>query len=173
MFTAIGTICIGVALLLEGGAIATRLHHVTRLRGMPEAEPSSGLGAESVAGIAVVVLGILSLARIEWLTLLPIAAIVFGAGLLFASGAVARLSSIRSTSIATTEDMSDVVARESVYAASGTHVLVGVGAVVLGILALLGMAPIVLSQVAILAVGGSLLLSGAAVGGRIAMALRH
>jgi hypothetical protein len=45
--------------------------------------------------------------------------------------------------------------------AIGSHILVGVGAIVLAILALTGFAPLLLSLVALLAVGSASMLSGA------------
>ena len=56
--------------------------------------------------------------------------------------------------------------REIAVAASGTQMLIGVTAIVLGILALIGVDPLTLSLVGLLAVGASILFSGSAVSGR-------
>ena len=58
-------------------------------------------------------------------------------------------------------------------AASAIHFVVGLGAVVLGIVGLLGNLPFVMTLIAMLSVGGALLLSGAAVGARTMPALHH
>jgi hypothetical protein len=171
-FASIATICAGVALLLEGGAITTRLQQLGRALATEEMEVSAGLGAESIAGVGAIALGILALLRIDELTLLPVASIVIGAGLLLGSAVMARVNSIPSGA-EPARDTAAFIARENIYAASGAHVLVGAGAIVLGILALLGTDTLTLVLVSLLCIGASLLLSGAAVGGRLVGAFRH
>jgi hypothetical protein len=65
------------------------------------------------------------------------------------------------------------VAQEALSAASFTQVVVGMGAVILGVLAVIGISPMILSLVAMLAVGGSAVLSGGALFGRIWGMNRH
>jgi hypothetical protein len=169
----IAAICVGVALLLEGAAVTTRLARLANGFGARNLDISGGLGAESLAGVAAIALGILSLVRIDPLVLLPVAAIVIGAGLLLGGTSVARVSSLRVAGAPAPQDTMGEIAREGVEAAAGGHVLVGIGAVVLGILALLGYAPLTLMLVAMLSLGAAFLLSGAAIGGRLTVALRH
>jgi hypothetical protein len=81
--TAIASIVLGVALLLQGGAVAARFSQLlaeaagTRLTNR---ELGGGMSAEFLAGAAGVVLGILALLRVFPEVLLPVAAIVFGGG---------------------------------------------------------------------------------------------
>jgi hypothetical protein len=64
------------------------------------------------------------------------------------------------------------VAREAVSGAAAVQVLTGTGAAFLGILALVGINPMVLSLVALLAVGASLVLCGTAISSRTLSLLR-
>ncbi len=57
--------------------------------------------------------------------------------------------------------------------AAGVQVLFGVTAMLFGILALVGIAPVVLTRIAMLAVGVSILLSGSAITRRIMGALHR
>ncbi len=173
----VATIVLGAAMLLEGGAIAARYDHLVR-RLTPAGEPvpsvdvAGGMSAESLAGIAGVTLGVLSLLGIYPGILEPVAVIVLGAGLLFASSAVSRLNAFASEYFVT-HDLTRRVMRESVQASVGGEVLFGIGAVVLGILALLGFDPLLLTLVGLLAVGFAAMLSGSAVGARVFGILRH
>jgi hypothetical protein len=177
---AVAMICGGAALLLEGGAVATRMHRLSTALGGTDVDISGGLGAESIAGVAAVVLGILSLLGCSPLVLLPVSAIILGAGLMLGSAATARLHSA-STGVAAPgmgasspeAGATALLVRESIYASSGAHVLVGLAAITLGIVALLGLEPRLLTLVAALSIGGGVLLSGAAVGGRLMLAMRH
>jgi hypothetical protein len=66
------------------------------------------------------------------------------------------------------------ITRDAVEGASGGMVLAGLGAIVLGILALVGVGPVyTLVQVALLAVGIALLISGGALTARFARRLQQ
>jgi hypothetical protein len=65
------------------------------------------------------------------------------------------------------------MARDALYAASGSEALIGAGAIVLGILSLSGIAPLALILVALLAVGASILLAGSSVAGRMFESVAH
>jgi hypothetical protein len=161
----IATIAVGVALLTVGGIIARRY---SRALAGPEPtnirrEVMGGMGMEAMAGLAGLVLGILALIGISPLLLLSIAIIVLGAALLMASGAMARLETLMRWE---TLDASQSKAHDAVYVATGSEVLVGVGAVVLGILALSGHDPLTLSLIAMLSIGASVLLSGSSLAAR-------
>ena len=156
----VATIVLGAAMLLEGGAIAARYGRFVRRTALPGEvvqmpDVAGGMSAESLAGLAGVTLGILSLLNIYPGILEPVAVIVLGAGLLFASSAVSR------------------VMRDNAPASIGGEVLFGIGAVVLGILALLGFDPLLLVLVGLLAVGFAAMLSGSAIGARMFGLLRH
>ncbi len=170
----IATIAFGVALLAQGGAIAARWSRLLRETQPYEwdtrTELGGGMGAEFLAGGAGVVLGILGLLGIYTATLIPIAVIVFGGALLLGSGATADLGSLYAP---TAHERFAHVTRQITLAASGAQMLVGVGAIVLGIIALVGVDPVVITLVALLVVGASVLLSGAAVSSRMASVMRR
>lgn len=157
---AIAAIAIGAALLIGGAALARRY-----ARAVPAGYVSRGrqdvagaLGLQAIAGVAGLALGILALLRIDPLTLLGVASIVFGAALLAGGGAMARLA--RSARWIRAEG-------DPVAAAGGWESLVGIGAIVLGILALTGHAPMTLTLVAMLSVGAAILVSGSVLASRL------
>ncbi len=174
LFLYIATIAIGAALLFEGGAVSSRISSLTHDRTLSRAEAEeigTGMTAEFLAGIAGVALGILALVGVAPITLTSIAMITFGAALVFGSGSTARINSFSFEHYE--NDTARQVARESVTAAAGVQMLVGIGAVVLGILALLGIFPLILNLVAVLAIGGSDLISGGAIGSRMMSMFRR
>ncbi len=174
---AIATIVLGAALLLDAGAVAARYRRLVGESFGGEgravrAEVGGGMSAESIAGVAGIVLGILALLGLYPVVLSSIALIAFGAGLLFGSGAKGRFASLsteRHDLAATTRRVLD----EALNFTAGGEVLVGIGAVVLGILALLGLQPVTLVLVGYLAVGVTMLFSGSALGARMFSILRH
>ncbi|HZP87922.1 MAG TPA: hypothetical protein VFB54_13990 [Burkholderiales bacterium] len=161
----IAGIVIGATLLAQGGlstAEASRL--VSGADTTQKVEVEGGFGAEGLAGAAAIVLGILALISIDPLVLMSVSAIVLGAGLLLEGAGVAAMA--RTAVI--DETMSGAHTTHNVMAGSaGAQVLVGLAAIVLGILALVGLNSIVLDLVAMLAIGAGMLLSGAALGGRM------
>lgn len=168
LLTAIATIAIGAVMLIKGFAVSaeyTKVAHAVVSDKVETAELSGGLSGEIMAGMAAVVLGILSLLTVSPLVLLPSAAIVLGVGLGLGSGADARINSLRAG-----EQESRWFQRmlnEMVSASIGAEILVGLGATVLGILALVGLAPVVLTLVAMLSLGTTVLLSGTSLGGKM------
>lgn len=163
---AVSAIALGAAFALNGGLLAA-----VRSRVMARAQPSTlevvefagGVSVEAVTGIAAVVLGILTLLNVDAVALLPVAALVLGVGIIFSSGALARLNAAARSQKPTVER----VTYSAVAFATAFHVLVGIGAGVLAILALIGYAPLVLSLVAFLGLGAASMLSGATMTGRL------
>ena len=172
-FAAIGTIAVGAGLLVEGAAIAGRFDELlTETQGANLAHRSLGRGmaAESVGGVAGVVLGILALLSVDPMVLLPVAMIGFGSALLFGTGAIHDLNQFVLEDHAS--DQQRRLTREAVSVASGGQVLLGVGAVTLGILGVLQVAPLTLTLVGLLAVGGAAVLAGTALTTRMRLNLR-
>jgi hypothetical protein len=163
----VASIAVGAGLIAAGATIAGRYERALVGTGTePTAsrrEIAGGLGMEAVAGAAAIVLGILALLGRDSVLLLAVSAIAVGAGLLMASGSMARLESLIRWEYARS---SEPRSHEVIYASAGSEVIVGVGAIVLGILAIVGFDPITLILVAILSIGASLLLSGSSVAGR-------
>ena len=124
----IAVIVLGATFLFERWTVTARVHSGT----WDEVHADRALAAESIAGWAGVVLGILSLLRLAPTVLAPIALIVFGGGLLFGMALGSRTA----------------------------RFIVGLCAVALGILALLRLDPRTLTLIGLIAVGGVLLLTG-------------
>jgi hypothetical protein len=165
---AVATIAAGSALMLQGGAIAGRLSAMLdeSFKKRAQGLDLGGMTAEFLGGVTGIVLGILALLGIHPLILPPAAAIVLGSALIMGSGISARLNMLIIEGVEP-DGFARQVARQAITAAAGVRALIGVGAVVLGILGLSGVNPVVVSLVAILAVGVSDLLSGTAVAGRL------
>jgi len=101
---------------------------------------------------------------------MPVAAIVYRVTLVLGLGSIARLNDLHIEKVCDSHE-SRHVARALVKSAEGVQMLFGLGSVVLGILAIIGMTPMILSMVAMLAVGFSSMLGGSAVGGRMLSSL--
>lgn len=163
---AIATIAMGAALLFEGAAIAAEYSRlVSSVQGdtMSRMELGGGVTAESLGGIAGVALGVLAVLHVAPMTLLAVAVIVFGGTLIVATGANLRLKDLRLDG-RHLDPRAHRTIRAFVAATSGTQVLVGIGAIVLGIIALQGIVPLTMVGVALLGLGAAVLLSGSALG---------
>lgn len=173
ILTAIGVIAAGAAFLFQGAAIAGRYKETAAASGggmAGEAELATGTSTELIGGIGCVVLGILALVGVVPVTLLAVAAIVFGGTLLFGSPAVYRVAEMGDPNTGNHQMARHLISGTTV-GASGAQALIGIAAATLGILALVGLASMTLVQVAILCVGAGALLSGGAVTSKMAAML--
>jgi hypothetical protein len=171
----ISLIVLGAGLLFVGGAVAARYSKLFRAVAPDQAgkvELGGGISSEFLTGCAGIVLGILALLGFSPTTLMAVGVICLGAGVLVGSGSNSRLNALAYYGT-NWHPTAQAVARESVIGAAATEALVGVGAVVLGILALLGYQPMTLILVSAIALGGSILLSGSAVGARMMSVFQH
>lgn len=129
---------------------------------------SGGSITEAVAGAGAVILAILALAGMLPVTLAAIATIAVGVALLAQGGAAAARWSRLVRDVSHRPDE-----RFELAGGLGAEVVSGAAGIVLGVLALLGLSPLVLLPVALLAFGGGLLIgSGVTVelGGGVAPA---
>lgn len=168
---AIATILVGIALLVEGFTVGARFAGLapesatgtySRFWGM---ELGGGMAAEFLGGLAGIVLGILALVGILPMVLVSVAAIVYGASLIFGIGATSQLSDLEIERNCGIE--SRRLTHAAVKSAEGMQMFIGLGALVLGILAVIGLVPMVLTLVAMLSVGFSDLMSGNTVSRRL------
>jgi hypothetical protein len=165
----IATIVFGVALLIQGGTMLTEFTRVSAPLGAPmmgdELGTGGGLSALFLVGIAGIVLGVLALLNIFAETLIAVAVIAFGAGLLLSSNAVwslyrskhsaHRVGSVQPTSAG------EIFASEMAAGSAVMQCLAGLAAGILGILAVTGTAnPTVLMLVGLLVLGATVLLTG-------------
>lgn len=164
---AIATMAIGAALLMKAGSIASRFSRLAYETGdTPGAtiELGAGMSTELVAGAAGVALGVLAVIGLAQVTLLAVATIVFGGALLLGGGETYRVSQlIHRHQGGSLEHTLRAMAKSS----AGAETLVGVGAMVLGILALVGIEPLILVLVALLSISGAQLLTGLTESGRM------
>jgi hypothetical protein len=173
-FAAVGLIVVAAALLIEGNAIAARVYRTQLRQGAVDRELpeiAGGLGAESLTAVAGLVLGVLALVGTDPFTLMPVAAIVLGVGMMLGSVAARRMSSVGLAGPGT-PDVAGLVAREAVRVASSAHVLVGLAVVILGIVGIVAASPLTVTLVCVLCLGATVLLSGAAIGARLVDTLR-
>ena len=171
--TTIATIVVGGALLAHGAAVTARWTDTMRRAAGDRAEQTEIGGAgggEFLGGAGAIVLGILALAGVMPAVLLSVAMIVVGGTILLGAPAqpeIARLAPDRDRRMSR-------ITHEAVEGTSGGMVLAGLGAIVLGILALVGVGPAyTLVQVALLAVGVALLLGGSALTARFGRRLQQ
>ena len=171
--TGIATIVVGGAIFVHGISVAARWRQTIeafRAEREQEVVVGGGVGSETFGGAAGVVLGILALAGTLPMVLLPVAAIVLGAAVFLAGPAQPELASLgfdRDRRYRRAE-------REGERAAGGLDILAGAGAAVLGILALVHIGtPLVMTMVAMLALGGALLISGGTMAATFGKRLQH
>jgi hypothetical protein len=164
LLASIATIVLGAAFLVEGGALAARFMRTARRETATARESVGGdVAMESMCGAAGIVLGILAIVGIYPMVLVPAAVIVFGAGMLSASGTAWRLTAQQAPTSAPVRPHWF----EEPFDFSGSQVLIGFAGIVLGILALAGYVPLVLSLVALLALGFGILLGGSWMASRL------
>ncbi len=168
LLTSIAVIAIGAALFMEGTSIAAEYRELlasTSNKQLSAEELGSGISIEFIAGIGAIALGILSLVGVATFTLLPISAIVLGAGVLLSSGTKSRLNSTK-IRMADVNNTANAIARDIASTSIAGELFIGVGAMTLGILAVIGLSPMILTIIGILGVGTSSAMSGSALSGR-------
>jgi hypothetical protein len=161
----IAVIVIGAAFLIEGMTVAARFSRLLTDTGSfrNNLDITGGMNAEFFGGITGVTLGILALLGVAPAILLSVSAIVFGATLI-ASGS---LSTRVSDYFGTEDPKMSRIAQEASKSSGSAEILAGLGAITLGVLALLGTLPLTLNLVSMLVIGSVILLSGSAIGSKI------
>jgi hypothetical protein len=155
LLVCIASIVVGVAVAFEGGALSAR-HNTLLSEGRITDKHSRSWGVTYIffAGAAGIALGILSLLNVVPMVLIAVSAIVLGSALMVDSGANEHLRELESS--------------QATQATTGVQLMVGIGTVALGILALAGVAPLSLTLVAMLAIGAVNFVTGATISRRMA-----
>jgi hypothetical protein len=169
LLVAIAVLALGVAFLFEGGSMMAALPDLSRETGrggLGVDDLSIGVTAESLAGMAGCVLGVLSILNIGTATVVPAAAIIFGGALILGTGASARLNALQVRQPERHRTIQEAT-RRFVLGATSLQVLAGLAVITLGILALEGIMPLVLNQVSMLTIAALFVLSDAAVASRM------
>lgn len=164
---AIGTIAAGAAFLIEGIAISSRMADLVesdRSGHFDITEIGGGVSAEYLAGLAGITLGILALLGISPLPLMAAAVIAFGGALIMGSGTTSRLNYFGAAEV---NPATRTMAREALSAASGMQIVAGVGAVVLGIFALVDQPNLTFVLVGLVVTGAAGFIGGSTLGGKL------
>jgi len=170
----IAVIALGTALFAQGFAVTSRWRdaakRLAKSRWPRPGLTGSGVSVEMFSGLVGILLGALALSGVQPLSLLPFATIVFGGALLL-GGAVqpdlVHLAPEKNPKVAQ-------ITYSAIQTSGGVMVLVGVAAVVLGILALLEVGPTLpLTLVALLSIGVALLFAGGVLTTRLVRQLTH
>lgn len=166
----IAEIVFGFGLICADGAAFTYFTQLRDRRGTrTETGFVPGVGAEAIGGLAGLVLGILTLCGVAPLTLTAVSVIVFGGTVIFGGLSRARIAmQTVNRSVWTEADEFENLQRAHT-AAIGARGLVGMAAVVLGIISVCAVitAPLtslVLALIGLLCLGSGMLLSGSALG---------
>ena len=166
----IAEVVFGVALMCADAGVATCFSRFTR-GGVQERSALAGvLGVEAIGGLAGLVLGILTLVNLVPVVLSAVSVIVFGASVIVGGAARARMAA-RAASRLGWVDEDLVLLQETHAAAIGGRALVGVAAIVLGIIGVCccyyyPATSVVLSLVGLLCLGAGGVLTGSALSGQ-------
>jgi hypothetical protein len=182
LLAGVATIVFGSALLIQGGTLASEYSQVYTpagaLQTASDAFSGDGLAAMFLVGIAGIVLGILALIGVAPYTLTSVSVIAFGAALMLSAQSVRRLyrmqADVRRAS-ASTYSVREFLAGEMAGGSAGIQFLVGLAAVVLGIIAVVMTATVrneVLTLVALLVLGLTNIISGSALSGLVLSFMR-
>lgn len=169
---AIAAIVLGLNLLAVGAGLTVAYGRLAvRAEGGASGQ-MAGMSTGMVLGAAVVVLGILALLRVATPVLIPVAAIVIGAGLILSSGASVRLAMLE-TELSAERTLARRVGEEVVFTTATMRAIGGIAVVILGILGLAG-ADVVMLTLAAMIVAGAALLNGMSMSNRmIGMFMSH
>ncbi|MGD9539429.1 hypothetical protein [Methylocystis sp.] len=166
---AIDTIVFGAALLILAGTMLSEYARIIFPAGATasqvEAFGGSSLSVVFLAGVAGIVLGVLSLLGIEPFVLIPISTIAFGSALLLSSNAVWQLRALSQESSRAKGgaklSSGEILASEMAFGSAGVQALSGLAVIVLAVLALVGVAnDLTLNLVALLALGATIVFTG-------------
>ncbi len=180
MLGAIATIVFGAALLIQGGTLLSEYSGLLFPSGAAASSAASesfagdGLAAMFLVGASGIVLGILALLRIAPATLIAVAVIAFGAALVMSSGSVRHLYRLQTLARRASGKQSghEFVAGEMASGSAGVQLVVGLTAIVLGILSVAGVRSAILTLVALLVLGITVILTGTTVSGMIMSFMR-
>ena len=162
LLATVATIALGAAFVFEAGDVGRRYSYLASEEETVGTSQWGGMTAGFLAGCTGIALGVLAILAVVPHTLIPVAIIVYGAALVMDSGTQTNLSELESQRFGV-RGFSQEIARESASSLSGIKVLVGLGAITLGILSIIHIAPETLCLVALLAIGAAVLMSGSLV----------
>ena len=154
LLAAIAVLVVGAAILAHGWFGTSRYPQYSAA----STTAANIMGADVLGGMAGIVLGILTLLLGDagQLTLLAVALLVYGAALLMS---IAALAQLRWRSQIAAQAGSPASTSVVIPAVQSGYLLVGLGALTLGILAVIGLVPVTLILVGLLSLGVAMALS--------------
>lgn len=160
---AVATIIVGAIFLMEGGTVSAAFRQLASRKesDLHLRELGGGITAEFFGGLAGIVLGILGLFRSSPEPLLGSALLVFGAATLLGGRTISRLNWLLQPQ---SHSASEMQSGAMMLAGAGSQMLIGLAAVVLGILAIVGMNSITLVLAGLLSLGTAALFTSSAMG---------
>lgn len=164
ILAAIASILFGVALLVQGRALLAQY----TVASVEVAANTAVIDSAAAIRVAVILLGaggaalgVLALLDVNSAVLTPIASILFGAGLVFSSVSAWHLNAIRRAAAKGEASASDMLANQVALDSLGVQTFAGLTAIILAILATLGVTyDLTLNLVALLILGSALILRG-------------
>lgn len=182
LLAGVATIVFGAALLIQGGTLLSEYSQVyspgAALQTASDAVGGDGLAAMFPVGIGGIVLGILALIGVASYALTSVSVIAFGAALMLSAQSVRRLYRMQAElrrGAAGPYSIREFIAGEMAAGSAGIQFVAGLGAVVLGILAVVMTATAhseLLTLVALLIVGLTNIISGSALSGLVVSFMR-
>jgi hypothetical protein len=166
ILASIVTIVIGVGLMVQAfNSAAESSKAMTLAAPNSQTEAGGEVMVDCLTGITGIVLGILALVGINATHLIPAALIVFGGALLL--GGAIQMRPKTAPIVGMASGQAQLVSHQGSAAAGGMQVMVGIAAIVLGILSLIFMTSWVLVLVGFIAVGAALLMVSATFSGAV------
>lgn len=165
---AIALIVAGIVLLFRGAALNNQFAKMLGATGVDTGGGGGSVGL--LTGIAAIVLGILAAIGLASDTLVAVGVIVAGVAFIMSAGLASRMAALR-VHASDADEHTKRAAEEMLSGSMSAQKLAGVAAAVLGILALVNLAPGVLVLVALLSLGATVLMSASAAGGRMSSLL--
>lgn len=165
----VAVVVLGIAVIIEGRMVIGRFSTVMQTLGEAQGgrTTTSGMSIEVLGGIAGVTLGLLAMMGLNPMMLCSAAVIVYGAAVIFSISSIAMVNSVMAGGYSKNPIVRGMEASIAATA-SDVRMLVGMGTLTLGILSAIGVHPLTLSLVGVLAVGGSLFLETFAFGENLA-----
>ena len=172
----ITVIVFGAALLIQGGTMLSEYARFVFPIGTTtfSAEQFGGGSISSVflVGTAGIVLGVLALLGIAPTVLPAVAVIAYGSALVLSSNSVRQLYLLRTWTRSGGARGSEVLAGEMAAGSAGVQLVAGLATIVLGILAVAGTNPTMLSLAALIVLGATVVLTGSALSGMVLSFMR-
>lgn len=152
-------IVLGAAMIVEARVVIRRFSAIMLELGENRGARTTtgGMSIEALAGIAGVTMGLLALMGLNTVALCAVSVMVYGVAVLFSISTITMINSIIASGVSR-NPLARSVATAMYAASSDVRVLVGIGGLTLGILAVIGIRPETLALSGILAIGGALFL---------------